>query len=277
MEYFEVVAFPAREVHPEILIARLADIGFESFVENDDGSVSAYIQAMEFQKPATSEALAQLKAELVSSWQIRQIPDQNWNAVWESSYEAVQIGPRLLVRAPFHPKPLAVEFDLVIMPKMSFGTAHHETTRLMAEYILDTEVSGKSLLDMGSGTGLLAILARKCGATPVTAIDNDEWAYANALENVQMNECADIEVLMGDSALLEGRKFEIIYANINRNILLADMPRYVSSLLPGGQLFISGFYLHDLEPLQLKAAELGMQFVSSRSLNQWTAASFTRI
>jgi ribosomal protein L11 methyltransferase len=180
-----------------------------------------------------------------------------------------------MVRAPFHPEPTGVEFDIVIMPKMSFGTAHHETTKLMIQYLLSMQVSGKSLLDMGSGTAVLAILARMKGAFPVSAIDNDEWAYNNAVENVQGNNFADIEVLSGDASLLAGKTFDIVLANINRNILLNDIPAYRESLNADGKLFMSGFYSEDLPLIEAKANESGLRILSSRMDNNWTAACFT--
>jgi len=193
----------------------------------------------------------------------------------ESQYEPVLIDNRCMVRAPFHEPRAGVEFDIVIMPKMSFGTAHHETTKQMIQYLLSTDVSGKSLLDMGSGTAVLAILARMKGAFPVSAFDNDEWAYNNALENVQSNNFADIEVLLGDSSLLAGRKYDIILANINRNILLNDIPVYRESLNAGGKLFMSGFYSEDLPLIEAKANESGLGIMSNRVENNWMAACFT--
>jgi ribosomal protein L11 methyltransferase len=161
------------------------------------------------------------------------------------------------------------------MPKMSFGTAHHETTKQMIQYLLSMQIAGKSLLDMGSGTAVLAILARMKGAKPVTAIDNDEWAYNNAFENVQSNNFGDIEVLLGDSSLLPGKKYDIILANINRNILLNDIPAYRESLNDGGKLIMSGFYSEDLSLIEAKANETGLRLMSKRSENNWMAACFT--
>jgi ribosomal protein L11 methyltransferase len=179
-----------------------------------------------------------------------------------------------MVRAPFHQPVEGVEFDIVIMPKMSFGTAHHETTKLMIRYILDLDLQGKSLLDMGSGTAVLAILAGMKGAQPIVAIDNDEWAYNNACENVQSNNFSEIEVILGDSSLLPGKKFDNVFANINRNILLNDIPAYRQSLNPGGKLFVSGFYAEDLNLIEAKANETGLVLVSSHMENNWTAACF---
>jgi ribosomal protein L11 methyltransferase len=276
MEYIELICHPSPgEYTAELLISRLADAGFESFTENENGTVSAFVQAPLFSQDLSNRLDSGEFDEFLDSFKVERIVDQNWNAVWESQYEPVLIDNTCMVRAPFHPQPAGVEFDIVIMPKMSFGTAHHETTKMMIQYLLSIQVSGKSLLDMGSGTAVLAILARMKGAFPVTAIDNDEWAYNNALENVQSNNFADIEVLIGDSSLLADKKFDIILANINRNILLNDIPAYRKSLNPGGKLFVSGFYSEDLPLIEEKANETGLNIMSKRMENNWTSACFT--
>jgi ribosomal protein L11 methyltransferase len=276
MEYIEMICHPSQGVHAaELLMAQLADAGFESFTENDNGTVSAFIQAPLYSTELVSRLSSDEFVEFLDSFRIERIADQNWNAVWESQYEPVLIDGRCSVRAPFHPRQAGIEFDIVIMPKMSFGTAHHETTKQMIQYLLSLYIEGKSLLDMGSGTAVLAILARMKGAKPVTAIDNDEWAYNNAMENVQSNNFADIEVLLGDSSLLAGKKYDIILANIKRNILLNDIPAYRKSLNEGGKLIMSGFYSEDLSLIEAKASETGLRLMSKRSENNWTAACFT--
>jgi ribosomal protein L11 methyltransferase len=276
MEYVELICHPSPgEYTADLLVGMLADAGFESFTENENGTISAFIQSPLYTPALTSRLSSDEFSEYLDSFLVERIADQNWNAVWESQYEPVLIDNRCMVRAPFHPQPAGVEFDIVIMPKMSFGTAHHETTKLMIQYLLSMQVSGKSLLDMGSGTAVLAILARMKGAFPVSAIDNDEWAYNNALENVQSNNFADIEVLLGDSSSLKGKKYDIILANINRNILLNDIPFYTESLNAGGKLFMSGFYSEDLPLIEAKANETGLRIMSHRIDNNWTAACFT--
>jgi len=276
MEYIEMKCHPTQGAHTaELLMALLADAGFESFIENDNGTLSAFIQSPLFTDGLSARLGSDEFAEFLDSFLIERIEDQNWNAVWESQYEPVLIDGACMVRAPFHPEKAGVEYDIVIMPKMSFGTAHHETTKQMIQYLLGMQLAGKSLLDMGSGTAVLAILARMKGAAPVTAIDNDEWAYNNALENVQSNNFADIEVQLGDSSLLKGRKYDIILANINRNILLNDIPDYVNSLNAGGKLYMSGFYSEDLPLIEAKANECGLSLLSSRAENNWTAVCFT--
>jgi ribosomal protein L11 methyltransferase len=276
MEYIELICHPSRAEHAaDLLIGMLADAGFESFTENENGTLSAFMQASLYTIELTTKLSSDEFAEFLDSFHAEHIADQNWNAVWESQYDPVLIDNRCMVRAPFHPQPVGLEFDIVIMPKMSFGTAHHETTKLMIQYLLSMQVSGKSLLDMGSGTAVLAILARMKGAFPVSAIDNDEWAYNNAVENVQGNNFADIEVLSGDASLLAGKTFDIVLANINRNILLNDIPAYRESLNADGKLFMSGFYSEDLPLIEAKANESGLRILSSRMDNNWTAACFT--
>ena len=275
MEYVEMICHPSQGAHTaELLVGVLADAGFESFTENDDGTLSAFIQYQLYTHDLAARLGSGEFVEFLDSFLIKKIADENWNAVWESQYDAVLIDGRCMVRAPFHPKPVGVEFDIVIMPKMSFGTAHHETTKLMIQYLLSMDVTAKSLLDMGSGTAVLAILSRLKGASPVSAYDIDEWAYNNALENVLSNNFADIEVLLGDSSLLAGKKFDIILANINRNILLNDIPAYRKSLNAGGMLIMSGFYSEDLPLIEAKANATGLKIASKHIENNWTAACF---
>lgn len=276
MEYIELICHPSPGEHTaDLLVILLANAGFESFTENENGTLSAFIQAPMYTPALTSKLGSDEFSEFLDSFHVEHIADQNWNAVWESQYDPVLIDNRCLVRAPFHETRAGVEFEIEIMPKMSFGTAHHETTKLMIQYLLGMQVAGKSLLDMGSGTAVLAILARMKGAFPVSAFDNDEWAYNNALENVENNNFTDIEVLLGDSSLLAGRKYDIILANINRNILLNDIPVYRESLNAGGKLFMSGFYCEDLPLIEAKANETGLSMMSNRIENNWTAACFT--
>jgi ribosomal protein L11 methyltransferase len=275
MDYIELSCVPANGQHSaELLVARLAEIGFESFVEEEE-TILAYIQIVYFTDEIKSQLSTADFKEFLTSFEAKLIPDQNWNAAWESAYEPVLIADNCMVRAPFHAQSAGIKYDIVIEPKMSFGTAHHETTRLMMKYLLETEIAGKSLLDMGSGTGVLAILASMKGASPVTAIDNDEWAYNNAIENVNNNKPGQIQVLMGDNSLLKERSFDIILANINRNILLNDIPSYCNCLPSNGLLIMSGFYEEDLPFITLKANECGLSFVSSKIDNRWTSACYS--
>ena len=204
------------------------------------------------------------------------IPDRDWNEVWESSYEPVVINEICRIRAPFHQPDSRYKFDLLIEPKMSFGTAHHETTALIIKMMLDTDFRNRDVLDMGSGTGVLAILAKKLGSATTVAIDNDEWAYRNALDNIRMNDTNDISVELGDATTLKDRHFDIIIANINRNILLRDMKEYVKCLDNNGIIFFSGFYQADLPMIAKEAESLGLVFSRHLAENEWTAAAFVK-
>lgn len=272
MVYFELKCTdPGDDSQSEILVARLAEVGFESF-DLENGNLKAYIPAYLY----GSHLLSILDNNIFKgmTYSISEIADTNWNEVWESNYEPVLIEGQCYIRAPFHPHRSDVAYELLIEPKMSFGTAHHATTHMMISYCLSEELAGKSLLDMGCGTAVLAILARIRGANPVLAVDNDEWAYENSCENIVRNNTTDIVVIQGDSKVLEGRKFDVILANINRNILLNDLPAYVACLLPGGILVLSGFYYDDLEMITNKAEALGLMAEGFKEKNSWTAARF---
>jgi ribosomal protein L11 methyltransferase len=274
MDYIELRCIPKNGSHiRDLLILKLAEIGFESFSEEED-CILAYIPVQSFSEEVKGLlATSEIKGLLESCSEVL-IPDQNWNAVWESAYDPVVVDHKCMIRAPFHNPDPDVEYDILIEPKMSFGTAHHETTRLMIRYLLEIDVSGKMLLDMGSGTGVLAILASLKGARPVTAIDNDEWAYNNAKENVLNNNQREIEVLTGDATLLEGKCYDIILANINRNILLADIPAYRKCLSSGGMLIMSGFYEADLEQIIARSNEYNLVLSSFKTDHAWSAAAF---
>ncbi|HPF63574.1 50S ribosomal protein L11 methyltransferase [Lentimicrobium sp.] len=276
MEYIELnCSLPAGEIaFAEILMARLGELGFESFEETKEGLL-AYIPAHDFD-PAMLNMEELWPADIEVNYTWRAVPDENWNAVWESNFEPVTIAGRCHIRAPFHPVRSDMEFEIVIEPKMSFGTAHHETTSLMIEVLLDADLAGKNVLDMGCGTGVLAILAAMRRAAEVTAIDNDEWAYHNALENVIRNKQPGINVYQGDAGMLENMKFDVIIANINRNILLSDMQSYVNCLDSGGLLLMSGFYREDLQLITEKAAALNMLYTDHRVKNNWVVAWYTK-
>lgn len=273
MDYYLLICIiTPREPDTEILTAELADIGFESFEETEQG-LNAYIPATDFDQEKVKALLASLE-HITVSYSYELIPAQNWNAVWESNFEPVIIDNTCSVRAPFHPKPEGVEFDIVIEPKMSFGTAHHETTSLMISSLLQSDVNQKAVLDMGCGTAVLAILAAMKGAEQVTAIDIDEWPFENAKENAQRNNLPAIEVLKGGSELLGNNHYDMILANINRNVLLEDIKVYAKVLKSDGELLMSGFYNEDLELISKTAFENGLDFVSFVTKNNWVAARY---
>jgi ribosomal protein L11 methyltransferase len=256
----------------ELIMAYLGELGFESFLETDDGLL-AYIPSSEFD-PAILNNPELWPDEVAVEYTWKVIPEQNWNAVWEENFEPVTLSGRCHIRAPFHPEMPGIEYEIVIEPKMSFGTAHHETTALMIEHLLARPVKGLSVLDMGSGTGVLAILAAMQGAAAVTAIDNDDWAYRNALENVERNKTTGIAVYLGDAALLRDKRFDFIIANINRNILLNDMGKYCKSLNKGGSLLMSGFYKDDIAAISEAATSFGLQYLDFTERNNWVAVRF---
>ena len=256
-------------ISSEIVIAFLAEIGYDSFSEIDSG-LKAYIVSNKFDESLLKEIISKISFEYLFS----EIKDQNWNAVWESNFEAVVIADRCIVRAPFHKADKKYEMDIIIEPRMSFGTAHHETTEMMIEWTLETDLKNKTVLDMGCGTGILAIIASKKGASEVVAIDNDEWAYNNSLENIQRNNTTDIDVYQGDASLLGNKKYDIIFANINRNILLKDLPAYVNCLNQNGMIFLSGFYEIDIEVIEELANKLQLKIASIKLKNGWASVCF---
>jgi ribosomal protein L11 methyltransferase len=275
MPYLELsFSLPADEELSDILSAQLSELGCDSFLQ-EENLLKAYIPNEQFAAQALEDLLADPYFSAVQLISNEPLADQNWNALWESNYQAVIINNDCRIRAPFHAPDPAFRFDLLIEPRMSFGTAHHETTAQMLALILEMDFVGKQTLDMGSGTAILAILARKLGAQPVWAIDNDEWAFNNALDNVKLNDTPDIIVLLGDALSIPKTLFDVIIANINRNILLADMHYYTHVLNENGTLLLSGFYESDLPLIQEKAESLGLKYVKHTSSNQWVAAMFS--
>ncbi|MCQ0110534.1 50S ribosomal protein L11 methyltransferase [Zhouia amylolytica] len=266
--------FKVSPINPgnEILIAELGSIGFESFVETEDGLL-AYINKDEWFENILDEVYILNNDEFSISYSFKDIEQVNWNEEWEKNFEAIEVDGVCTVRAPFHDTP-KTEFDIVIEPKMSFGTGHHETTHMMIQHLLKMDLEGKKTLDMGCGTAVLAILAEKMGAQHIDAIDIDNWCYLNSLENAERNNCKHITVYEGDASLLEGRAYDLIIANINRNILLRDIPVYVKSLRKEGVLLLSGFYKEDLDQVKERCAEFSLKFVENLEKNHWVAAKF---
>ena len=266
--------FKVKPIQPgsEILIAELGYAGFESFVETLDG-VIAYVQQSEH-FDSILESINILKSEEFEiTYTFEIIMQTNWNAEWEKNFNPIVVGDQCAIRAPFH-DPFDVKYDIIIEPKMSFGTGHHETTHMMIEHILESDFTNKSVLDMGCGTGVLAILSKKNGAEVVEAIDIDNWCYLNCLENISRNDCAEISVLQGDAFLLKGKRFDVIIANINRNILLKDLSTYAACLNENGSLFLSGFFDSDCELIESSCLELGLKFETKRIRNSWVALKF---
>tara|TARA_R110002020_G_scaffold332766_1_gene548189 strand:+ start:2191 stop:3027 length:837 start_codon:yes stop_codon:yes gene_type:complete len=258
----------------EILIAELSEIGFESFEETEDG-VKAYIITKDEDK-AKVEALQLVNnSEFLITFSKTKIDPINWNEEWEKNFDPIEVDGKCTVRAPFHSKPDTF-FDIVIEPKMSFGTGHHATTHLMIKHLLKLNVKGKKTLDMGCGTGVLAILASMRGADPVDAIDIDHWCYINSLENIDRNKTTNINVYEGDVKLLDDNHYDLIIANINRNILLEDIPTYASCLNQEGVLLLSGFYTEDIPTITSQCNTHGLNFIMNFEKNNWVACKFVK-
>ena len=275
MKYTEVdITLSKNDPYRDLLIYSLGDEGpYDSFVETKDG-LKAYVPTEQFDEDWLKLQLENLKSQFsVFNYQLsfQELPDKDYNEEWERQHQAVLVEGFCWVRAPFHPHRDDVKYEIEIEPKMSFGTAHHATTYLMLSLLEQEELDGKRVLDMGSGTGVLAILAAKKGAAYVEAIDVDEWAFRNAQENFEHNGVS-VTPLLGDASLLtEDKHFDVILANINRNILMRDMGRYAAVLNAGGTLFLSGFYEHDVDALLKVAEGLGLRPVFQKSRNEWTA------
>lgn len=256
----------------EILIAELGYAGFESFVETEEG-VTAYIQKEEWNDKILEDIDILKSDEFNISYTFEEIEQTNWNEEWEKNFNPIIVDDVCSVRAPFHPKP-DTKYDIIIEPKMSFGTGHHETTHMMIQHILKNDFNNKSVLDMGCGTGVLAILAEMKGANSLDAIDYDNWCYLNSLENVERNNCKNITVVEGDASALKNKHYDIIIANINRNILLNDMATYVKCLNTNGVLFLSGFYNDDIPIIEEECNKHGLKHVETLEKNHWVALKF---
>ncbi len=260
------------ELGSEILVAELGELPFESFIDSETGIV-AYIQKQFWTENILDDLHILSSPEFQVSYTIEEIDQVNWNEEWEKNFEAIEVDGICHVRAPFHPKTDA-KFDIVIEPKMSFGTGHHETTHMMIQHLLEIDVAGKKTLDMGYGTAILAILAEMKGAQPIDAIDIDNWCYLNSIENATRNNCNQITVYEGDADLLIGKKYDLIIANINRNILLNDMQTYVDCLNKEGILLLSGFYNEDIPFIDASCTEKGLTYVKKFERNNWVSLKY---
>lgn len=258
----------------EILVAELGEAGFESFVEEEDG-ITAYIPSKDFDKDSLQEIQILNSEEFEISYSSREIEPVNWNSEWEKNFTPLIVDDKCSIRAPFHEKP-DTEFDIVIEPKMSFGTGHHATTYMMVQFILKDEWQGEKVLDMGCGTGVLAILAAMKGASEVDAVDIDNWCYQNSIENAQRNNVEFISVSEGGAEHLKGKKYDRVIANINRNILLEDIQVYEACLNSGGKLYLSGFYSEDFEAIEQECSSHNLTFNEQLERENWIALSFIK-
>ncbi len=258
----------------EILIAELGFMGFESFVENDNG-VTAYIQKEDWNTSILDTISVLNSEEFAISFSKKEIEQTNWNREWEKNFEPIQVDDLVSIRAPFHENP-NLKYDIVIEPKMSFGTGHHETTHMMVQHLIDLDLENKSTLDMGCGTGILAIFAEMKGAKPLDGIDIDNWCYLNSVENAERNNCKYISFYEGDASLLTNQKYDVIIANINRNILLNDMATYTRCLNKNGILLLSGFYKEDIVTIDQEVSSHGLTIQNTLERNNWVSLKYLK-
>ncbi len=272
MEYKEVeFTLEPRDPWCDVLVTILSNMGYDSFEETDTGC-KAYIEKELFdeQKLHNIDLNSMFGQKIQVSFVSREVENINWNEEWEKNYEPVLIAEKCYIRAPFHqPKP-EVPMEIIIEPKMSFGTGHHKTTSLIVEFLLETDIKNKTVLDMGCGTGVLAIVSKRLGAGKVTAIDNHLYAYENTIENAENNN-VELKVLHGDSSLLGEETYDIIIANITKNILLEDMDKYEAVLNSNGLLFLSGFFEEDIDDMINKAKILGLTLEGQKEDSSWAA------
>lgn len=260
----------------DILVAELGEIGFDMFQDTDEG-FNAYIASERFVESEVKEIIQKYSFLGIARYEINKLAKENWNQNWESNYQPIELPGRCRVRASFHSPDPSYPLELVINPKMSFGTGHHSTTYLMMELLLEADVKGKSVIDLGTGTGILAILACKLGAAHTEATDIDEWCIENSMENFALNECDDIKVQLGTVAeVTKKESYDFVLANINRNVLLEEMPAYAALLPAGRRLLLSGFYEIDLPAIREKAESLGFEYLNSRTKEAWVAAAFEK-
>jgi len=262
------------ELGSEILLAELQNTAFESFEQTDIG-LSAYVQSEQYTDDILRDVMILNNTEFKISYQIEKIKKVNWNQEWENNFPPIEIGEECYIRAPFHPTKNR-KYEIVIEPKMSFGTGHHQTTYLMIKQLLETDLKEKKTLDIGCGTAILAILAEKKGAKLIDAIDIDNWCYLNSIENIERNNCKDISVFQGDASLLNGKKYDVIIANINRNILLNDIKTYANCLEKNGLLFLSGFYTEDIPAIDENCQQNGLKFCKKHEKDNWVALKYQK-
>ncbi|MNJ85265.1 Ribosomal protein L11 methyltransferase [compost metagenome] len=279
MDYFELtIDIKPREPWADILVAELADFGFESFVETKTG-IQAYapVQIGDVSS-ILKETCIHENAEIEVSWNLSEIPHQNWNATWEASFDPVLVDSRLAIIAPFHQ---AADFPnrelIVIQPQMSFGTGHHQTTYLMSQFLLDLHLLPERVLDMGTGTGVLAILAEKKGAKDILAVDIESWSVENTLENATRNSCSKIRGLLGDIDSIQEGNFGVILANINKNVLKRHMPDYAKLCSNNGLLYLSGFFTSDVAELEQAAKSVGFELVETRDKETWASMKLQKV
>ena len=278
MNYYELIftTMPTEDYQQDLMINDLAEIGFDTF-ELVDFGFKAYVRTSTFDEKILNIKLEPYREQFAFSYDLKLIPQKNWNLVWESNFEPIQIRDKVWVRATFHNARPEFPYQVVIDPKMAFGTGHHETTSMVMDMMLDTDFIGKKVLDMGCGTGILAILAQMLGAADITAIDYDPICYESVIENAALNRIDTIKGICGSKEAIPDEQFDVILANINRNILLDQMPRYSEVLKPDGEIYFSGFYENpDLDIIKVEASKFGLKYISHKANREWVAAKFIK-
>jgi ribosomal protein L11 methyltransferase len=276
MDYIQLLFTLAgsEDYQQDLLIQELADVGFDSFEETDKG-FKAFIVSSDFNEQVVLEVLKPFQEQFTLNYEVQDVPQQNWNAVWENNFDPINIDNQVYVRASFHPVQPGYRYQIVIDPKMAFGTGHHETTSLMMTWMLESDFKNARVLDMGSGTGILAILASKMGATQVLAIDYDPVCYESILENSTKNNAHNVHALCGSKDVIPVDTYDIILANINRNILIDQMDIYVKNLKIGGEIIFSGFYESpDLQMIIEECKKYNLSYLAHKKMNDWVAAKF---
>lgn len=274
MSTIQVIISASAEV-TEILVAELGEIGFDIFEDSDQG-LCAYCPENLFEQTALEEIINRYQFLGPITFVQNKIEKQNWNEVWEKNYEPIRISDKVFIRASFHESEPGYQMEIVINPKMSFGTGHHETTSLMSEALFGVELANKSVLDAGTGTGILAFIAQKLGANKVKGFDIDEWSVENSIENASLNQCEAIEFTQGTIREHLKEEYDILLANINRNILLDEMSEYALRIKTGGLLFLSGFYTQDIPSLRKSALQHGLQLIKQSDKNNWACLMFQK-
>ncbi|MDB5157075.1 MAG: ribosomal protein methyltransferase [Mucilaginibacter sp.] len=278
MNYYELLftTITTEDYQQDLLINALGEIGFDTFEEVDLG-FKAYIPSDDFNEGLMRETLLPYRDLFTFSYEVMLIPQKNWNEVWESNFEPISIGDQVFVRATFHEPRPEFKYEIVIDPKMAFGTGHHQTTAMMLQLMLENDFAGKEVLDMGCGTGILAIMAAKLDAARVVAIDYDPVCYDSTIENAQLNDIENITALCGSKEAIPGEQYDIILANINRNILIDQMSRYAEALKPDGEIYFSGFYeMPDLDIITDEARKYGLKYIIHKKDKEWVAAKFIK-
>tara|TARA_B100000902_G_C27308759_1_gene917147 strand:+ start:1795 stop:2628 length:834 start_codon:yes stop_codon:yes gene_type:complete len=269
MEYSEIdIRLNKLEPYAEILIAKLDEINFESYSEDEYG-VKGYVQTQKLDLDALEEIISTVAEHTPVSYKVKKLKQQNWNARWESSYSPVFINDDCVIRAHFHKSFPKIKYDLIITPKMSFGTGHHQTTLLMMNEMFNLDFNDKSVLDIGTGTGVLAILASKLGATSLLAIDIEEWAFNNSKENSKLNKVSNIDFIHGDARNIKNTKFDFILANINRNVILHDIEIYVNCIKDTGNILLSGFLKEDITLILDRTKAFNLELVDLKNIDKW--------